>query len=113
MDIKHRVVTRLPLQELWNDQGSLSQHRLRDLSISDLRTLLGSGKVQFVIVDVGHWPLWLSKESCFQIWKTEIRPHLAEPTQQAALMDFPGEYFYRASEWLFDSKNIVVLEKYH
>ena len=113
MDIRHRIVTRLPLQELWNDQGSWSQHRIRDLSLSDLQARLSSGTVQFVVVDVGHRPQWLSKKECYHLWKSTIRPHLAEPTSKVFLEDFPGEYFYRASEWLFDSESIVVLEKQH
>ena len=113
MDITQRIVTRLPLQELWNDQGSSSKHRIRDLSLDDLQVMLSSGTVQFVVVNVGHRPQWLSKKDCYRLWKSTIRPHLAEPTSKVFLEDFLGEYYYRAFEWLFDSENIVVLEEQH
>ena len=92
MDLKFRVVTQLPLQELWR----------------------ASGFVQFVVVDAGAAPQWIPASECFNFWKTEVKPHLASE-DRISLQDFPGEYCYFASKWdsVEPSAPIIVLEKQH
>ena len=47
------IVTHLPLQELWRDDGFSTTARDRSLTEEDVRSLLASGPVQIVVVDVG------------------------------------------------------------
>jgi hypothetical protein len=52
---------------------------------------------------------------CYDFWKSEAKPHLAEPTSRAALSGFPDGYCYFASQWENESVAvpIVLLEKHH
>ena len=50
MDNAYKVVTHLPLAELWRDDGFT---RVRWLTAEDIAGLLRVGRVQFVVADVG------------------------------------------------------------
>jgi len=56
MNPELRIVTQMPLHELWNDHGVVRADMVRELSSSDIIELLREGSVRFVITDVGH--LW-------------------------------------------------------
>jgi hypothetical protein len=107
-------VTELPLLRLWNETGVIAAERIRLLSRSDLRQLVRTLAVRFVIADVGHPLQWHESGQCYSLWKRDIGPHLAEPDQNFRLEDFPGGFAYLASEWkLADGQTVVVLEKQH
>jgi hypothetical protein len=109
-----RIITELPLVELWNDRGPISAARSRDLIASDIRELLHCGPVRFVVADVGARPDWIALKDCFSFWKDEVQGHLADPKQQVGLDRFPDEYCYFATEWSApDGPPIVVLERAH
>jgi hypothetical protein len=74
-----RVVTKMPLTEIWDDSGTLSGGRIRDLDQSGLRELVLSGSVQFVVADPGLKLNWIPAEECFDFWKT-VRPRIADPS---------------------------------
>ncbi len=114
MDAKLRVVTHLPLQELWRDDGFLTTARDQSLTEEGVRKLLASGPVQFVVVDVGAAPRWIPLKDCFAFWKGEVQPHLAEE-QRAFLDEFPSAYCYFASLWngADAATPLIVLEKHH
>jgi hypothetical protein len=114
MQGKYRLVTKLPLQELWDDRGVIKAERLRHLSTADLRELLRVGPVSFVIADVGRELSWVPEDRCFDLWKREVESHLAQPDQRSALEDFPDEYCYFASDWSVNGgPRYVVLERHH
>ena len=94
----HRVVTRLPLVELWDDAGSVSATEVRDLAAEHIRDLLRAGPVRFVVADVGSPLRWVPVSDCFRFWKAEVQSRVAGPGG-AYLDDFPGGYCYFASEW--------------
>lgn len=114
MDIAHRIVTRLPLEELWRPDGFKTTVRGKSLTEDDIRSLLRSGPIQFVVVDVGVSPVWIEPGECFKFWKGEAQPHLARDAK-AVLDEFPGCYCYFASHWdaVETAAPIVVLEKQH
>lgn len=107
-----KVVTRLPLSELWNEEGTHHALRLRDLTFEELRKLLNSGPVKFVIADIGSPFLWIPVSDCYDFWKSDVQKHLINGN--ASLEDFAGNYCYFASEWKIDGEPpIVVLPKSH
>lgn len=113
MDANLRVVTQLPLRELWRDDGFSTTKRGKSLTYDDVREFLTSGPVQFVVVDVGVAPRWIPASECFDFWKNEAKPHLANGTK-ASLKEFPGAYCYFASQWEGEKiAPIVLLEKHH
>ena len=115
MDVSLKVVTRLPLQELWQDNGFTTTARSRSLTREDINSLLRIGPVQFVVADVGTPLRWIELGDCYEFWKAEAKPHLATVGSSATLKDFPEMYCYFASLW--DSGDtvgpIVALEKHH
>ena len=113
MDACLRIVTQLPLRELWRDDGFSTITRRDSLTVEDVRKYLASGTVQFVVADVGAALRWIQASECFEFWKDEVTPHLASWTK-AALNEFPGGYCYFASQWEEGATAaIVLLEKHH
>jgi hypothetical protein len=111
-----RVVTQLPLSELFDESGSCAGHRGRPLSTEDIRRLLQAVAVRFVVADVGAPLLWVNADRTFEFWRHEVILHLAQPEEQAQLERFPGEYCYFASEWAGpdeDNVRIILLERHH
>ena len=105
------VITKLPLSRLTTSRGDATH--LADVSGELVRDLLREGVVRFVIADVGTELRWVPETECFDAWKNEVQPHLAEPGQRAYLEQFPGEYAYFASQWDDGSSPIILLSKAH
>jgi kynurenine formamidase len=113
MEISRRIVTQLPLDELWTDTHVLDSRRTRYLEQQEIRALLQAGPVQFVIADVGDKLHWIEQDRAYAFWKNEAKEHI-NSEQRAYLDDYPGEYCYFASEWLDSTgARIVLLEKHH
>jgi hypothetical protein len=114
VDANLRIITHLPLVELWRDDGFSTTKRGKFLTREDVRRFLKSGAVQFVVADVGAAPHWIPQGDCFRFWKDEAKTHLASEAK-ARLEEFPGEYCYFASQWEPQRPQapIVVLEKHH
>jgi hypothetical protein len=115
MDAALRIVTQLPLQQLWRESKFTTTARGGSLTRSDITGLLQAGPVQFVIADVGVAPRWMELADCYDFWKSAAKSHLAEPKSKAALDDFPDRYCYFASRWESEhvAAPIVLLEKHH
>ncbi len=113
MDLSRRVVTRIPVDELWTDVDVLNARRTRYLQHEDIRLLLRAGPVRFVVADVGDKLNWIEADCTYSFWHHEAKPHL-NSEQTGRLDDYPDEYFYFASEWLDSTgARIILLEKYH
>jgi hypothetical protein len=114
MDAKLKIVTHLPLRELWRADGFTTTSRGGSLSKDAITKLLRAGPVQFVIADVGASPQWIQLHECHRFWKDEIKPKLAEDSK-VILAEFPGGYCYLASAWdnAAGEAPIIVLEKSH
>lgn len=113
MQSSQRIITNLPLQELWDDSGPVAARRSRNLSATELRDLLRSGPVRFVVADVGFKPRWVPQSDCFAFWKNKVQPRLADPAQRVVLDEMPGDNCYFASEWEAEGAPVVVLELCH
>jgi hypothetical protein len=113
VDVNLRVVTHLPLRDLWRDDGFVTTTRGKPLTQNDVRQFLASGAVQFVVAEVGAAPRWIPTSQSLDFWKNEVKPHLASGAK-ASLDEFPGGYLYFASQWGGETKApIVLLEKHH
>jgi len=112
MDIERRIVTKMPLTELWTNEEVLDHKRARDLSADAITAILPN--ITFVVANIGETLKWVREIDKFMFWKQEAKPHLAETGSNIRLEDFPGEYFYRASEWSNGmDERIVLLETTH
>ena len=104
-----RHVSKLPLDELWNESGVVPAQKVRELSSSEIVAMLRAGKVRFAVANVGHHLQWIPPDDCYEFWKSEVKPNLAQPEVQIYLEDFPGEYCYSASEWKAEAGEPIVL----
>ena len=114
METALRIITRLPLEELWRHDGFVSNARGASVGTAEIKDLLRTAAVHFVVADVGSPPQWtpLGESHCF--WKSDVQPHLAEPDASVSLEDWPSEYVYFASRWEDDEDvPVIVLEKHH
>lgn len=70
-------VTQIPLGSLGTETG-VDLHHVRDVVSGDVKALLSSGIVRFVIADIGKPLRWISEAERFQFWKEEVATHLAD-----------------------------------
>lgn len=111
-----RVVAQLPLEEVWDERGSVTRDWVRDLDSRDVQALLREGPVHFVIADIGHPLSWVPPERRFYFWKDETRAHLIEPdlVRRGVRLDgLPDGYGFVASEWRWADGAVVLLSKWH
>lgn len=80
MKSNERNVSQLPLEGLWDAEGFVDASRIRDLGSSDIVGLLRSGKVGFVVADIGDPLKWIAADECYDFWKVEVKQHLVEPS---------------------------------
>jgi hypothetical protein len=112
-----RIVTQMPLERLWDDQGELTHVRGGCIGSERIRELLRSGRVMFVVADCGEKLSWIQEEDLHRYWKTVIQPHLVEPDESEngqRLETFPDEYCFIATEWReADQVPVILLEMQH
>jgi len=113
MHTDKRLVTGLPLESLWNEDGLLDASKRRELTAENIRALLRLGAISFVVADCGLPLVWTAPVDCYDFWKGEVQPHLYDEAKPH-LDDYPDGYFYFAREWQVGaSQSVVVLEKHH
>jgi len=110
-----RIVTRLPLDRLWDDDGDIAAHRERYLSRALLREMLRKYAVEFYLADIGSPLRRVDVKECYKFWKSEAAANVVdEPEAGFRLEDFPGQFAYVSSEWSGEIQTpIVLLEKHH
>jgi hypothetical protein len=115
VDYAKKIVTQLPLAGLWTKQGPVPAERVGVLDESDIIILLHSGKVEFVVADVGKQLEWIYGVDGDSFFKSEVQGHVVDPAKHAfQLDDYAGGYCYRASEWRQEgTPPVVLLERFH
>ena len=108
-----RIVTELPLTELWDETGALPGERIRHVDGNLIRGLMGTGQVQFIVADCGAKLNWIPMQERFEFWKA-IRPQVADAGRPICLERFPNQTAYIASEWRRRSGEwLILLEVNH
>ena len=111
MDPRLRVVTVMPLEELWDDDGAFGR-RVAHLSTDQIKAILKGGSVRFVEANVGEPLCWTAPAECYFRWK-QVVAHVAD-ADRFLLEDFPDEWAFVASEWEGRSgERLILLEKHH
>lgn len=104
----------MPVEEIWAGQKLVSNTKLRDVGVTNIKDLLRLRSVRFAIADIGKSFEFIPDNESYNFWKTEAKIHLAEPESKAFLEDFPNGYCYFASEWKsLDGETIILLSKMH
>ncbi|APO52549.1 hypothetical protein LUI11_05215 [Bradyrhizobium diazoefficiens] len=114
MDFAWRIVTCLPLTELWNSEGLLDVRPDQRVGAAEIELLLRDG-ASFVVADVGKPLRWISAADRFSFWKTEVKGRLiARDADCFSLGDYPDSYCYVATAWSGTAPMpIIVLEIHH
>ena len=114
MNSELRVVTRLPLRELWNEKGVLpADRRIRHLDHSHVQQLLRKEPVRFVMADCGLPLKWIPESERFAFWRS-VSAQIAEPDKAIYLGRFPQNVAYVASQWQgHGGECVVLLERHH
>ena len=108
-----RIVTKLPLTEVWDENGTLHGGRVRHLDQNLIRELVRTGTVQFIVANCGTKLNWIAVNDRFEFWKT-VRQQIADPSQPIYLKQFPNETAYIASEWHGSAGEcLILLEAHH
>jgi len=112
---RSRVVSSLPLEEVWSSDGVLPLHRGEDLDRSAVEVLLRRDPVQFLVADVGYPLEWVPLGDSRKFWRRDAAERLLGPKETGRLDDFTESYYYRAQAWTDDGGDValVVLEKNH
>jgi hypothetical protein len=76
MESSMKIVTRLPLDELWTDGGAVQGTRSEGVGEDEIRMMLAQGPVQFVEANIGHRLRWVPLTDRFRYWKNDVRPRL-------------------------------------
>lgn len=114
MNRDQKIISRLPVEELWVGQRLVSTIKVRDLDASEIVDLLRSEVVRFVVADVGKPFEWIPNNERYDFWKDEVKARLSSPESKATLEEFPDEYCYFASEWKsYDGDTIILLSIVH
>jgi len=108
-----RIVTKLPLTELWDETGALPGERIRHLDENLIRGLMGTGQVQFIVANCGAKLNWIPMQERFEFWKA-IRPQVTDALRPISLEQLPNQTAYTASEWRGRTGEcLILLETHH
>lgn len=98
MDTRTRIVVRLPLTELWTEDGRVEAVQVRRLSRSGIAGLLRDGPVQLVRAEIGRPLEWIPAAERFDLWKSEIQDRVVDPADAGFVLDdYPDGYCYAAA----------------
>ena len=113
VDPKLRIVTRLPLDELWTDEGPLEASRGAALDAAQVVEYLREG-ADGVVANIGEPLRWLRGAELYDWWKREAKPRLLDPEAPWSLDELPDERGWLATAWtLADSTPALVFEQHH
>jgi hypothetical protein len=108
-----RIVHRVPVDRLWDENGDLEASRERWLTKPALREMLRRHPVEFFVANVGDPLRRVDAAKCYGFWKSEAKLHVVDNPDEFYLEDFPGEYAYVASEWSGRIQTPIILLEMH
>ncbi|MEL6698859.1 MAG: hypothetical protein AAFP89_21620 [Bacteroidota bacterium] len=109
-----KIVTEMPVQQLWHKTPMIGAKRERYLTKNEWAEILQKYPVEFVIANVGDKLDWIPVDTCFEVWKSNIRDQAAYNPNSIEVESYPHAFVYVASEWTRQTQTpIILLEKYH
>lgn len=114
MDNDKKIVTQIPITNLWTDKENIFVKREKYLTADDIQMTIKKYPIEFVVANIGEKLNWISYDKSFEFWKSEIKPHLGDDINNINLDSYLENYAYIASEWTGEIETpIILLEKYH
>ena len=108
MKSEQRIVTKLPLVELWDEGGTFTAGRIRNLDQDNISEVLRAGSVRFVVADSGLPLNWIPTQHRFDFWKT-VQSQIAHSSRPILLELFLNKTAYTAAEWRGRGGECVIL----
>lgn len=112
MDIPHKLVTELPLKEMWSVDGPIQATREKYITKDELNDLLIISPVEFVIANIGEDLKWVPVRKCYEIWNAILKDNVAQDIDSLDLDSFPNGFAYVASKWSGET-SVILLERHH
>ena len=114
MKLEQRIVTKIPLEELWTDSAILSHKRQEYLTEPQALDLILASKTPIVIADLGVKLSWIPSNDTLSAFKKLIKGHIVNDPDRIILEEYEGEWCYLASEWVnAEGEKILLLERLH
>jgi len=114
MNNNEKIVREIPLQAIWNENGYVTNNKISYPTLPEIKQLLKSDKIQFVVANVGDRLQWIPKSDTYTFWKNKVQINLIENPEHIILDLLPNEFGYLASHWKTDGGlDIILLEMYH
>lgn len=105
-----RKVMKLPLEELWNSEGTIEAERIQFLVKSKIPAFLKKKNIRLVLARLEYEPIWIEAPDQAEAWKRELRSHVCDKLEEGCSLDeFTGEYFFFASYWETPGKDPIIL----
>jgi hypothetical protein len=111
-----RIVTRLPLDEIWNDDGPLHARKGELVGSAGIRQFLRIENGAVVEAMIGERMVWHLGEARFKFWKDILRPHLVEPgdATEGFVRDDEDPLAFIVYEWFVgEGERVLVAEGSH
>ncbi len=114
MDYSSKIVTEIPIKNLWNDSEEIYAKKTKTLNQKEIQEILKKYPVEFVVANIGEKLKWIEVYNCYEFWKTEPQNKIIDNPDKIELEEFKNHYGYLASEWIGEIQTpIILLEKYH
>lgn len=109
-----RIVTKIPLDELWTDSEIVSYKRQEYLTERQVQELVFKGDIAVAEASCGLKLSWVSPNSAIEFYKKQIKGHIVNDPDRIILADYEDEWCYLASLWSSaDGQKAILLETYH
>lgn len=110
-----RVVTRMPLEQLFTEAGPTSHVRGESLPLAKVEAMLGSSREYRLVEACMDAPLRWWARGDYDFWYHRARHNAAEPNSHIPLDEFPGSRCYFISEWSLSGgiERALLFEEHH
>ncbi|RSK30166.1 hypothetical protein [Hymenobacter metallilatus] len=114
MKLEQRIVTTIPLEQLWNEAEILPHERQEYLNEQEVQDLLKNGNVPIVLASCGLKLAWIAPLEALARFKREIKGHIVNNPDRFVLQDYEDDWCYLASLWNNTlEERVLLLETYH
>jgi len=114
MKLDQRIVTNLPIDELWTDSAILEYERKEYLTERQVQEIILQGKIAVVEASCGLKLSWVSPDQTLDFFKSKVKGHVADDPKIISLADFESNWCYLPSKWVnLDGQEVILLETYH
>jgi hypothetical protein len=109
-----RIVTKIPLDELWTDSSTLAYERQEYLTERQVQELILQGDLALAEASCGLKLSWISPDSALEFFKKQIKGHVIDDPDRIILEEYEDHWCYLASLWRdAEGQKLILLETYH